>query len=83
MIALMDHTDCPRYARLSTSTLSINWPHGLNSMIEGDSDRDYIMRPAFIEHVRNLDNWTTGQAVVDAYPFLKGAVKVGPPPGGA
>ncbi|KAH6663619.1 hypothetical protein F5X68DRAFT_279744 [Plectosphaerella plurivora] len=82
MITQMDHTDCPRYARLSTAAISINWPHGLNSMIEGDSDRDYVMRPAFIEHIRNLDNWNTGQAVVDAYPFLKGAVKVGPPADG-
>lgn len=72
----MDYTQYPQFATIITRTFSINWPHGLNGIIEGHANEGYKLREAFMSHVDNIDNWSVGQELVDMFPFLEGAVNV-------
>ncbi|KAF2839117.1 hypothetical protein M501DRAFT_992106 [Patellaria atrata CBS 101060] len=90
LIHHMDHTQYPLFARLITSTFSINWPGGISQIIVSQppnlnatnpvkyagSEHTYVLSPAFIAHVGEPANWTVGQTLVDAFPFLRGAVNV-------
>ena len=65
----------PRYqhahdamARLCNASLSINWAHQPSDMFTSESrldQSDIVLNPMFERHIRNLDNWTVGQSVLD------------------
>ncbi|KAH8172465.1 hypothetical protein LIA77_06720 [Sarocladium implicatum] len=76
IIQHMDYTEYPQFATIITRTFSINWAHGLNGIIKGDSEQGYRLSSAFIKHITLIDNWTVGQELVDSFPFLLGAVNV-------
>ncbi|KAH8660231.1 hypothetical protein BX600DRAFT_467431 [Xylariales sp. PMI_506] len=76
LIRYMDFKTFPKYASLLNLSFSINWPHNLSGILEKHSNEGFVVTQDFIRHIRDINNWTVGQALIDAYPFLKGAVNV-------
>ena len=72
-------------ARLCNESLSINWGHQPSDMFmsadaaDRSNNSDIVLNPIFERHIRNLDNWTVGQIVLDVFPELAGEVNIGIP----
>lgn len=78
IIRHMDFTQYPEFARLITSSFSINWRHGLVGILKQSPDQGYTLTEDFVQHVRCGENWTVGISLVEAFPFLQGAVNIKP-----
>lgn len=54
-----------------TTTLSLNWPYEDTDTLLALPDTDeLIINPVFERHLRNLDNWSLGEAFARAFPAL-------------
>lgn len=60
------HNQIGRFQNICNATLSINWPYTAADMLVQISETDSILNPIFEKHIRDLNNWTVGQAFVDA-----------------
>ncbi|EPE04293.1 bZIP transcription factor [Ophiostoma piceae UAMH 11346] len=78
VITHLDYTHAHTFSALFARTFSINWPHSLDGILQRSStnSEDLVISPAFVHHVRDPANWSVGPELVDAFPFLDGAVSV-------
>lgn len=59
-----------------TSTISCNWPYDdIYVLIRSPETDEITINPVFDQHVRNLDNWTLGEAFSQKFPELNGTYK--------
>lgn len=82
LVSRFDHTRYRDFASVIVKSFSIGWPHhALEGILEGSADKGYVMTRAFVQHVREPKNWTVGPELLEAFPFLEGAMNVrGRPP---
>lgn len=89
LVSHLDHTRYRDFASIIVKSFSIGWPHhALEGILEASPEptadgkaTNYVMTKAFVQHVREPKNWTVGPELVEAFPFLEGAVNVrGRPP---
>lgn len=76
IIENLNSTQFDTFRYYSNTTLSVNWPYDASSALMLVSDSKVVVNPVFEQHLRNLSNWTVGQELVDAFPYLTGTVKV-------
>lgn len=63
-------------AGVIVSTITVNWPFSDQDAVYLDSSTQrVIMRPAYVEHVRNLNSWTIDRSVLESMPFLEGKAR--------
>ncbi|PKS12182.1 hypothetical protein jhhlp_001480 [Lomentospora prolificans] len=56
-----------------TSTISCNWPYDdMYALIRNPDTEEITINPVFDQHVRNLDNWSLGEAFKKKFPELIG-----------
>ncbi|KAK0639320.1 hypothetical protein B0T16DRAFT_338170 [Cercophora newfieldiana] len=56
-----------------TTTLRINWPYeDVDTLLRNPVGEELMINPVFERHLRRLENWTLGDAFVDAFPALEG-----------
>lgn len=58
---------------ISNKTISINWPHGHSKVFRKVSQKELRLDPLFENHIRSIQNWTSGKEMSDEFPFLKGS----------
>jgi hypothetical protein len=49
----------------ANETMTINWPYRPEDTLIKLSPTEFAINPAFITHLRNLDNWTVGPSFLD------------------
>jgi hypothetical protein len=73
IIQHMDWSQYPLFRRLVSETTSINWPYPESDIFWSKGNgREKVINPVFLSHVFNIDNWSVGSEVIDAFPFLHG-----------
>lgn len=72
----MDFTEYPKFASIIIRSFSINWPYGITQMLDASSGQDYVLSDQFVRHIRDIRNWTVAKDLIEAFPFLEGAVNI-------
>lgn len=72
----MDFTCYEKFAVTINKTFSINWPHNLAGILEGTPERGFVLTDSFVAHIRDQRNWSVGNGLIEAFPFLEGTVTV-------
>ncbi|KAL1893993.1 hypothetical protein Sste5346_006135 [Sporothrix stenoceras] len=62
------HNQHALMSRLCNETISINWPHHPSDMILQTNGTEYVLNPIFDRHIKNIENWTVGKRVLQAFP---------------
>lgn len=72
IIREMDWDQFDLFFELTGQTVSVGWPFPDSGAFVESPDGQLVMpHPLFEEHIRKLENWTCGKAVVEAFPFMK------------
>ncbi|KAK5118844.1 hypothetical protein LTR62_000053 [Meristemomyces frigidus] len=53
-----------------TTTLSLNWPHGSETVLVASGEEAGRLSPGFEHHMRNLRNWSLGTSFQQSFPDL-------------
>jgi hypothetical protein len=60
-----------------TTTLRLNWPYEeTDTLLESSEGDELMINPVFERHLRNHDNWTLGEAIVQTFPSLQGTCQL-------
>ncbi|KAL9114426.1 MAG: hypothetical protein Q9227_001507 [Pyrenula ochraceoflavens] len=61
-----------------TTTLSLNWPYEATDTLlaASNNSEELVINPVFERHLRNLENWSLGDAFAKAHPELVETVKI-------
>ncbi|OAL50142.1 hypothetical protein IQ07DRAFT_632071 [Pyrenochaeta sp. DS3sAY3a] len=70
IIERMEWSKFERFRKITSDTLSINWPYDVSSILHVVSQCELQLNPVFVDHVRNLANWTVGVELIEEFPFL-------------
>lgn len=76
IIEHMDFTEYDVFARTINKTFTVNWSYGLAAILQSDDEGGFVLSKRFLEHVRELRNWTVERELVDAFGFLDGVVNL-------
>jgi hypothetical protein len=61
---------------LLMETTSVNWPHDDAKIFSCEEQTgETFFDPSFVEHVRDLSNWTIDSSLLSAYPSFRGLAK--------
>ena len=71
IIHKMDWNDFTLLRKLSNDTISINWPFSPSKAVIVQSDDEVTLSDDFVDHVRDLKNWSVGASIAEAFPFLR------------
>lgn len=62
-----------------TTTLRVNWPYEeTDTLLESPDGEELMINPVFERHMRNQDNWSLGEPIIEAFPSLRGTCKIDP-----
>jgi hypothetical protein len=61
-----------RFCRLCAPTVSVNWKQPSVGLFVRDKSTGLTLNPEFESHLKNLDNWTVGASLLEAFPVLSG-----------
>ena len=78
IIRFMDWTKFPTFRAVGNKSISINWPHAQSRVFTSVPKKGLGLDPAFERHIRQLRNWTFGEELSDAFPFLRDMEKAAP-----
>jgi hypothetical protein len=70
IIQRMDFNRYDSLRSLLAETLSVNWPHSPSGVISMVSQDEIALTPGFINHILDHSNWSVGQKLIDAFPYL-------------
>lgn len=70
IIGNLERTKFDRFRKITSETLSINWPYDVSSILSVVSHSELQLNPVFVSHVRNIANWTVGVELIEEFPFL-------------
>ena len=78
MIANPEHYPFQEWFIPYTTTLSLNWPYEpTDTLLAASGNAEELMiNPVFERHLRNLENWSLGDAFARAHPELVETVKI-------
>ena len=69
----MDWNGFERLRAISLGSVSVNWHSASRLMVKAVSKTELTLDDAFIQHVRDLRNWTIGKEVAKEFTFLNKA----------
>jgi hypothetical protein len=61
------HDKWEELANTCNDTMSINWPYNPADCLISLSSKEFVVNPVFIQHIRDLKNWTVGQSFFDSW----------------
>ena len=67
----MDWNDFNLLRKISNDTISVNWPFSPSKAVIVQSDDEVTLSDAFVDHVRDLKNWSLGPRMAEVFPFLR------------
>lgn len=62
-------TEQEKFRLLHNQTLSVNWPRPLADILISDSNNEIALNPLFEAHIRNVENYSWGKQLVEAFPY--------------
>ena len=87
LVEFPDKYPFEHFSEVYSSNVSISWPHNESDIVvdlSATQDRaqatqaihatQAMINPIFERHIRNLDNWTVGEAFGRYYPEMRAAV---------
>lgn len=81
LVEFPDKYPFEEFSDVYSSSVTISWPHNdsdividLSGMHSPGQGTQAIINPIFERHIRNLDNWTVGEAFGRFYPEMCTAV---------
>lgn len=77
LINNMDWGVYETFSDLTGATVSVTWPYPDSGAFTESADGQSLrLNPMFESHIRNVNNWATGQEVADVYPYMSPYVKI-------
>lgn len=73
------HDTFEEFSHIANDTISINWPYNPADCLVSSTSKEVTINPVFIQHVRDMNNWTYGPSFLKSYPELEGGVRIGRP----
>lgn len=84
LVEFPDKYPFEQFSEVYSSNVTISWPYNESDIVvdlSGTQDRaqatqatQAVINPIFERHIRNLDNWTVGEAFGRYYPEMREAV---------
>jgi len=71
MIDCMDWNDFERFRTVINRNISVSWSNDPADIFVVVSKTEVRLKPEFMKHIVQKNNWRIGQEVVDIFPFMK------------